>query len=446
MSLAEKFRSYVTHEGLFTHDDRVLLAVSGGVDSMVLLSLVHGAGYRCAVAHCNFHLRGEESDGDELFVRSEVQKLGVTYHSVHFDTYAEVASTGESVEMAARRLRYTWFDELCRSHGYSVVVIAHHLDDSIETHFINMLRGTGVRGIAGIAPRNGRIVRPLLFATREEIVAYAKQYDIPFREDSSNRSMKHLRNRVRHELVPMLKQMNPQFTPVMQRNMALFSQSQSFIDASIELIKSRVLSKIGDTYRLDVTLIDSSLPRDFVIYEVLNSEFGFRREVVSRLCAALDSGNTGRRFFSFDMVAVIDRGAILIEPIAEHDDTRIEILSDEISASMGDIVFNFESINIDDVKTLNQGADIALLDAEKLCFPLVIRRWHEGDSMVPLGMTGRKKISDMLIDSKVPLLDKREEYVVVSGDDIVWLVGRRIDNRYAINSDTSRVLRISVVH
>ena len=445
MSLAEKFRSYITREGLFTHDDRVLLAVSGGVDSMVLMSLVHGAGYRFAVAHCNFHLRGEESDGDELLVRTQAQKMGVVLHTVDFDTYAEVEATGESVEMAARRLRYTWFDELCAEHGYDVVVIAHHVDDSIETHFINMLRGTGVRGIVGIAPRNGRVVRPLLFATREDIVAYATEHNIPFREDSSNSSTKHLRNRVRHKLVPMLKQMSPQFTPVMQRNMALFGQAQGFIDASIGLIKKSVLSKVGDTYRLDVALIDGSLPRDFVIYEILNSEFGFRREVVAHLCAALDCGGTGRSFYGGNMVAVIDRGAVLIEPATEREDRVVEVFSDEASVGVGDVVFNFEHLNIEDVETLNQGADVALLDAAKLSFPLIIRRWREGDTMVPLGMNGRKKISDMLIDSKVSLLDKREQYVVVAGDDIVWLVGRRIDNRYAVKSDTTHLLRISVV-
>lgn len=412
---------------------------------MVLMSLVHGAGYRFAVAHCNFHLRGEESDGDELLVRTQAQKMGVVLHTVDFDTYAEVEATGESVEMAARRLRYTWFDELCAEHGYDVVVIAHHVDDSIETHFINMLRGTGVRGIVGIAPRNGRVVRPLLFATREDIVAYATEHNIPFREDSSNSSTKHLRNRVRHKLVPMLKQMSPQFTPVMQRNMALFGQAQGFIDASIGLIKKSVLSKVGDTYRLDVALIDGSLPRDFVIYEILNSEFGFRREVVAHLCAALDCGGTGRSFYGGNMVAVIDRGAVLIEPATEREDRVVEVFSDEASVGVGDVVFNFEHLNIEDVETLNQGADVALLDAAKLSFPLIIRRWREGDTMVPLGMNGRKKISDMLIDSKVSLLDKREQYVVVAGDDIVWLVGRRIDNRYAVKSDTTHLLRISVV-
>lgn len=444
MSLVEKFRSYVAHEGLFTHDDTILLAVSGGVDSMVLMSLAREAGYRFAVAHCNFHLRGEESDGDELLVEREVRKMGVPYHVAHFDTYGEVASTGVSIEMAARRLRYAWFDELCDANGYSAVVIAHHIDDSIETHFINMLRGTGARGLAGIASRNGRVVRPLLFATREEIEAYASQNNIPFRVDSSNMSMKHLRNRVRHEVVPMLKGLNPHFTTIMQRNMAHLGQAQNFIDASMAIIKRAVLSDDRGVVRIDVAAIDASLPRNFVIYEILSSEFGFRREMVTDICVALDNGATGRRFFAVDRVAVVDRDAILVMPIAEDDDVEIKVDNDAVSATLGGVKFSFEMLAMADVATLNQGADVALLDADRVTFPLTIRRWREGDAMVPFGMAGRKKISDMLIDAKVSLVEKREQYLLLSDGDVTWLVGRRIDNRYAVRKDTLRVLRVSI--
>ena len=444
MSLVEKFRSYVAHEGLFTHDDNLLLAVSGGVDSMVLMSLVRAAGYRFAVAHCNFHLRGEESDGDELLVESEVRKIGAPYHVTHFDTYGEVASTGESVEMAARRLRYAWFDELCNAHGYSVVVIAHHIDDSFETYFINMLRGTGARGLTGIASRNGRIVRPLLFATREDIETYAAQNEIPFRVDSSNMSMKHLRNRVRHEVVPMLKEINPQFTSIMQRNMTHLGQAQSFIDAAMAVIKRTILTESRGVYSLDIAAIDASMPRNFVIYEILNSEFGFRREVVSDICTAIDNGATGRRFLASDRVAVVDRDVILIMSIAEDNDVEISVGCDTTSTMLGDMPFTFDTLDRKSIETLNQGAYVALIDADKVSFPLTIRRWREGDTMVPFGMTGRKKISDMLIDAKVSLADKREQYVLLSGGDVAWLVGRRIDNRYAVKKETSRVLRVTI--
>lgn len=444
MSLVEKFCGYVAREGLFTHDDRLLLAVSGGVDSMVLMSLVHEAGYRFAVAHCNFHLRGAESDGDELLVEDEVRKLGVPYYLANFDTYGEVAATGESIEMAARRLRYAWFDQLCEGHGYSKVVIAHHGDDSIETLFINMLRGTGVRGLTGIASRNGRIVRPLLFATREEILSYAQQKGVPFREDSSNMSMKHLRNRVRHEVVPMLKTINPQFAPIMQRNMTQLLQAQNFIDASIKLIERSIVTESRGVCTINVAAIDSALPRNFVIYEILSSRFGFRRDVVGGICAALDDAVSGRRFYAHGMVAVVDREQIIIMPAQEDCREEIAVAQGEDIANIGSVSFGFDTVHREAISILNQGAEVALLDADKLRFPLVIRRWRDGDAMVPLGMTGRKKISDMLVDSKASLVDKREQYVVVSGNDIVWLVGRRIDNRYAISNNTSRVLRISV--
>ena len=411
---------------------------------MVLMSLAREAGYRFAVAHCNFHLRGEESDGDELLVEREVRKMGVPYHVTHFDTYGEVASTGDSIEMVARRLRYAWFDELCDANGYSAVVIAHHIDDSIETHFINMLRGTGARGLAGIASRNGRVVRPLLFATREEIEAYASQNNIPFRVDSSNMSMKHLRNRVRHEVVPMLKGLNPHFTTIMQRNMTHLGQAQSFIDASMAIIKRAVLSEDRGVFRIDVVAIDASFPRNFVIYEILSSEFGFRREMVTDICVALDNGVTGRRFFAVDRVAVVDRDAILVMPIAEDDDVEIKVDNDAVSATLGGVKFSFDMLAMADVATLNQGADVALLDADRVTFPLTIRRWREGDAMVPFGMAGRKKISDMLIDAKVSLVEKREQYLLLSDGDVTWLVGRRIDNRYAVRKDTLRVLRVSI--
>jgi tRNA(Ile)-lysidine synthase len=307
-----------------------------------------------------------------------------------------------------------------------------------------MLRGTGARGLAGIASRNGRIVRPLLFATREDIEIYAAQNEIPFRVDSSNMSMKHLRNRVRHEVVPMLKEINPQFTSIMQRNMTHLGQAQSFIDAAMAIIKRTILTESRGVYSLDIAAIDASMPRNFVIYEILNSEFGFRREVVSDICTAIDNGATGRRFLASDRVAVVDRYVILIMPIAEDNDVEISVDCDTTSAMLGDMQFTFDTLDRKSIETLNQGAYVALIDADKVSFPLTIRRWREGDTMVPFGMTGRKKISDMLIDAKVSLADKREQYVLLSGGDVAWLVGRRIDNRYAVKKETSRVLRVTI--
>ena len=443
MFLLEEFDKYISDNQLFTHEDKVLLTVSGGVDSMVLMALTAAAGYRFGVAHCNFQLRGAESDEDELLVEREARRYGAEFYNIRFDTEAEMERTGESMEMAARRLRYAWFAELCNEHGYSVIAIAHHVNDSIETFFINMLRGTGLRGLTGITTRADRVVRPLMFATRKEIHDYAVAHHIPFREDSSNRSTKYLRNKVRLGVVPMLKDINPQFTTIMRRNISRLSQAQHFINAAMDLIKRSVLSHEGDIDRLNTSAIDDILPRNFVIYEILNSEYGFKGDVVDALCRALDSGATGRRFYSPSRVAVVDRGDILIMPIADDDDCEVIVEKGCVRSYAGGSVLYFEYIDIDLVDSLNLGENVALLDGDKLQFPLRLRRWRDGDWFVPLGMSGRKKVSDYLTDKKVSLLEKSRQFVLLSGEDIVWVVGRRIDDRYCVKRSTENVLKIT---
>lgn len=443
MFLLEEFDKYISDNQLFTHEDKVLLTVSGGVDSMVLMALTAAAGYRFGVAHCNFQLRGAESDEDELLVEREARRYGAEFYNIRFDTEAEMERTGESMEMAARRLRYAWFAELCNEHGYSVIAIAHHVNDSIETFFINMLRGTGLRGLTGITTRADRVVRPLMFATRKEIHDYAVAHHIPFREDSSNRSTKYLRNKVRLGVVPMLKDINPQFTTIMRRNISRLSQAQHFINAAMDLIKRSVLSHEGDFDRLNTSAIDDILPRNFVIYEILNSEYGFKGDVVDALCRALDSGATGRRFYSPSRVAVVDRGDILIMPIADDDDCEVIVEKGCVRSYAGGSVLYFEYIDIDLVDSLNLGENVALLDGDKLQFPLRLRRWRDGDWFVPLGMSGRKKVSDYLTDKKVSLLEKSRQFVLLSGEDIVWVVGRRIDDRYCVKRSTENVLKIT---
>ena len=442
MFLLEEFDKYIAENQLFTHEDKVLLTVSGGVDSMVLMSLTAAAGYRFGVAHCNFQLRGAESDEDELLVEREAKRYGAEFYNIRFDTEAEMERTGESMEMAARRLRYAWFAELCNEHGYSVIAIAHHVNDSIETFFINMLRGTGLRGLTGITTRADRVVRPMMFATRKDIHDYAVAHKIPFREDSSNRSTKYLRNKVRLGVIPMFKDINPQFVTIMRRNISRLSQAQGFINAAMDLIKRSVLHHEGDIDRLNTSAIDRLLPRNFVIYEILNSEYGFKGDVVDQLCRALDSGATGRRFYSPSRVAVIDRGDILIMPITEDDDCEVVVEKGCVRSYIGGNVLYYEYIDIDFVDSLDLGENVALLDGAKLKFPLRLRRWRDGDWFVPLGMSGRKKISDYLTDKKVPLVEKSRQFVLLSGDDIVWGVGRRIDDRYCVKRSTENVLKV----
>ncbi len=443
MTLLEAFQRYIDENNLVTHDDRILLTVSGGVDSMVMLSLFVRCGYTVGVAHCNFQLRGAESDEDEVLVQEEAARYGVSFYNRRFETAAEMERTGESMEMAARRLRYAWFDELSRTEGYSAVAIAHHADDSIETFFINLLRGTGLRGLTGISTQVGKIVRPLLFASRREILEYAAANHIPYREDSSNRSTKYLRNKIRLGLIPRIREINPKFTSLMCRNLARLTDAQLFINHGIERIReTAVTSGEGiDTIHLD--RIDPAFPREFVIYELLNSAYGFKGDVIDALCRALEQGATGRRFYARDHVAVTDRGTILVAPIAPEDACLTTVEKGAPRSYCGNAVLYYEYCDIDTIKNFGVPEHIAQVDADRLQFPLTLRRWQEGDWFIPFGMTGRKKISDFLIDAKVPLPEKQRQFVLLSGDEIVWLVGRRIDDRYRLTSETENVLRIT---
>ncbi len=441
-SLYTNFRKYVDENALFTPAGPVLVAVSGGVDSMVLLSLMVRAGYETAVAHCNFALRGEESDQDEEMVRRETEKLGITFHNRRFDTRAEMERTGDSVQVAARRLRYAWFEELCREYGYIGVAIAHHADDSIETFFINLFRGTGLKGLTGISIVNGRVVRPLLFASRREILDYAAANKIPYREDSSNRSTKYLRNKIRLGLIPRLQEISANFSATMGQNVQRLTAAQLFINHGIARLREQVEEHRDGLVYIYPDRIDEGYPKGFVIYELLNDGYGFKGDVVDALVESLRHGLSGRRFYARDRVAYTDRGVIIVAPIADNDVCAVAVTRDMRRAFCGNAMMSFEFLDIDSVESLEVPVNIALLDADKLQFPLEIRRWQEGDWFVPLGMSGWKKVSDLLVDLKVPLAEKRRQFVVCSGGDIAWVAGQRIDDRFRVTTKTENVLKI----
>jgi tRNA(Ile)-lysidine synthase len=282
-----------------------------------------------------------------------------------------------------------------------------------------------------------------MFASRKDIHDYAVAHHIPFREDSSNRSTKYLRNKVRLGVVPMFREINPQFGTIMRRNISRLSQAQDFITSSMAIIKRLVLTDNNGIFTLHVDQIDVSLPRNFVIYEILSAEYGFKGDVVDALCHALDNGATGRRFYSREWVAVVDRGDIVVSRIADDDSCEILIERNMIRSYAGGSVFYFQYCNIDFIDSYDLGDRVALIDADKLQFPLKLRRWREGDWFVPLGMSGRKKVSDYLIDKKVSMAEKGRQFVLVSGEDIVWIVGRRLDDRFCLDKSTENVLKIT---
>lgn len=441
--LIDRFQEYITREKLFTRQDKILLTVSGGVDSMVLMSLCVNSGYTVGVAHCNFCLRGRESDEDEILVQEHARKYGIECHNRRFDTVGEMERTGESMEMAARRLRYTWFAELCEEHGYTVIAVAHHIDDSIETFFINLMRGTGLRGLTGIHQQVGRVVRPLMFASRKEILDYALHKHIPYREDSSNKTTKYLRNKIRLGLTPRIREINPRFPFIMSRNIERLMAAQRFIDGAIDHIYAEAVSDEDGIYTIHMENISNADSREFVIYEILSSRFGFKGDVVDGLCRALQSDTTGRRFYSRSHVAYVDRGNIVVTRISDEDNCQVSVQQGQQRAYCGNSVLYFEIVDVDSLPSYNVADNVALLDADKVEFPLMLRRWSEGDTFIPFGMTGRKKVSDFLIDGKVSMAEKNRQFVLISGTEIAWLAGRRIADPFRITDSTERVLRIT---
>lgn len=444
MNLLDNFQRYIRRNELAAPEDFILLTVSGGVDSMVMLSLFVRSGYRVGVAHCNFQLRGVESEEDEELVRREAEKYGVPWYNKRFDTKGEMERTGESMEMAARRLRYAWFDELSREHGYTVVAIAHHIDDSIETFFINLLRGTGLRGLTGITTHAGKLIRPLMFASRKDILEYAVAQHIPYREDSSNRSTKYLRNKIRLGLVPRIKEISPKFTDLMRQNIGRLTDAQLFINHGIQRIREEVITTENGIDTIHIDRIDRAFPLNFVIFELLNSTYSFKGDVSDALVRALEQNSgTGKRFYSKSHLAYIDRGRIMVTPIPADDPCQVQVEAGAPRCYCGNSVLYFELRDIDDIQGFGVPEHIAQVDADKLKYPLTVRRWQEGDWFIPYGMSGRKKVSDYLIDHKVPLPEKARQFVLLSGHEIVWLVGRRIDDRYRLTAETENVLRIT---
>jgi tRNA(Ile)-lysidine synthase len=332
---------------------------------------------------------------------------------------------------------------LCEEHGYTVIAVAHHIDDSIETFFINLMRGTGLRGLTGIHQQVGRVVRPLMFASRKEILDYALHKHIPYREDSSNKTTKYLRNKIRLGLTPRIREINPRFPFIMSRNIERLMAAQRFIDGAIDHIYAEAVSDEDGIYTIHMENISNADSREFVIYEILSSRFGFKGDVVDGLCRALQSDTTGRRFYSRSHVAYVDRGNIVVTRISDEDNCQVSVQQGQQRAYCGNSVLYFEIVDVDSLPSYNVADNVALLDADKVEFPLTLRRWSEGDTFIPFGMTGRKKVSDFLIDGKVSMAEKNRQFVLISGTEIAWLAGRRIADPFRITDSTERVLRIT---
>lgn len=435
--MLEQFLHHINSNQLCTRSHRLLLAVSGGLDSVVMVHLFHAAGFEVGVAHGNFQLRGEESDRDEAFVKELCTSLNIPFYNRRWDTLDYADENRVSVQMAARDLRYAWFQELVAIHGYDYVATAHHHDDVLETILLHWIHGTGAEGFAGIPVRNGQVIRPLLFADRAAIHQYATAHGLTWREDSSNFTTDYARNHIRHRVLPELRALNPSLGQTVSRGLHklqgdLWLLSQGFnhwMQAHTQLINEKlIIQKAG--------IRQAGEAATGLVYRCLR-EYGFTLEWCAELVNALD-GQSGKRFLSSTHQAVIDRDTVIVSPVlVPWADTPIT--QEEGLYRLGN--WQLSSALLPDVRRSFSPWE-ATLDRDKLTFPLTWRRWRPGDVFHPLGMQHSKKISDFLIDNKVSVADKESVTVIESGEAIVWVAGHRIDDRFKITADTRRVLSL----
>ena len=392
----------------------------------VLLAL----GYSFELAHCNFNLRGEESDADEDFVQELAKEYQLKVHVKQFDTLAYAADNKISTQMAARDLRYAWFDKLLIKSSAKYLAIAHHSNDDVETFFINLIRGTGLKGLLGIKEKNNVIVRPLLSVSRLEIEQYLKVREIVFREDSSNSSVKYLRNKVRHELIPLLAQMNPGIQQTVKDEMRILEGISHIYASKIEEVRKDLTKEKNGIVQFQISDLLTLKPLRNYLYELL-SPYGFY--TLDEISKALQ-GQSGKRFFSTTHQLVVDRESIFISLLNKENEV-FEITENTVS-----LVHPLElKFKVTADKTIIYDSNIAQLNVEKLKFPLTLRKWKEGDKFMPLGMKKFKKLSDFFIDNKFSLIDKQAQWLLCSDVDIVWVLGCRIDERYKIETNTKKV-------
>jgi len=383
---------------------------------VALLHILFSLGYDCVIAHCNFHLRMEESDRDEEFVRELGKQLHIPFYRIDFKTTEYASREGISIEMAARDLRYNWFHELLKELDAQAIAVAHHADDSIETMLMNLVRGTGLRGLTGIQPRNKKVVRPLLCCTRLELENYLIEEGLDHVEDSSNASTDYQRNKFRNEIIPLLEEVNPSARQTLYDSLLRFEGNLAIYQQAIDRIKEQIIYKTGGVIRLNIELIKQQVHIPTIMYELLQP-YGFSPALIEQVTQNLDA-ESGKIFYSDNYRLLKDRKYLLLS-------AREETATDSYL------------IQKDDTE-LTEPIKLTLLH-----FPLQLRHWREGDSFFPFGMKQRQKVSDFFINNKLSMLEKEHSWLLVSGEDIVWIVGQRMDNRFRLTDETKEVVEVN---
>ena len=439
--MVEQFLNYIRVQNLFHSSERILLAVSGGADSMLMLNLFTNAGFSIAVAHCNFRLRGVESDGDEQFVTDYCDRHNLTLYVKHFNTEEYAGVEGISIEMAARDLRYEWFNALLDLHKFNFLATAHHQDDVIETFLINLARGTGIKGLSGIQSKSEKIIRPMLFTNRAEILSYCAQQNIEFRTDSSNLDTVFKRNLIRQEIIPKLEQINSAFRKNALKTIFNLNETRQLFKQKLNEIKAEVYSEDNLGVMIHIGKLLDHNPIRTILFELIR-EFGFQIEQVDEIIESLKK-ESGRRFFSDGYRLVKDREYILISPFVGKPD-KVYYIDGDCELISYPLRLTMEKFDRSSEFRVSASSKTVDLDFDKLIFPLMLRHWQEGEYFQPLGMTGLKKLSDFFIDEKYSIPEKENAWILTSGNQVVWIAGKRIDDRFKISNRTKKIFRIRI--
>ena len=443
-NILEKTQHNLIHHCQVAQNSRILVGLSGGADSMALLQILLQLGYHCQAAHCNFHLRGEESDRDEAFVRQWCLERGVPLQVIHFETHQTAREEKISIEMAARQLRYQWFQSLLEENHLDYLAIGHHADDSVETFFLNLTRGTGIRGLSGIQYRNGHIIRPMLDLSRADIEAYCTHNHLEFVNDSTNAEEHYLRNKIRHSVVPVLKSINPAFLETMQGNMQRMMEMGELLNETTENFRREAVATEGEHTLISIKKIEETPHKKLILFEVLNA-YGFNATTIDNLLKCLEESKIGRQFFSTTHRLILDRYNLVLLPRDQEEENRNYYIEHGINQLTQPLALTLAEYEKTEPFELRRPAHIGLFDADLMQYPLTLRHWQEGDQFKPLGMNGFKKLSDYFIDKKIRRDQKEQMWILLSGNDIIWVVGERLDDRYKITQKTRRILEIKLI-
>lgn len=436
MQILSKVKKYIHDNNLLIPNAKVIVGVSGGADSIALLDMLHALGYECIVAHCNFHLRDQESYRDEYFVEKIATQYNMEYVSASFNTKKYITDESVSLEMAARELRYAWFEKIRKKYEVDAIAIAHHQNDSVETVLINLVRGTGIRGLTGISPVNGHVIRPLLCIYRDEILEYLADKQLSFVEDSTNKEDIYTRNKIRLNVLPLLQTINPSVIQSIARTAENLSATEKIYQSYIEKAKKEVFA--DNIINIDL-LVEQVEPKT-VLFEIL-FPYGFNAATIDNIFDSVNS-QSGKIFLSENYQLVKDRNTFILKELSDKDSQVYTVFENETQIT-APVDLTFESFRYKPSLEIERNTDIAYLDKGKLAYPLIIRKWQQGDKFIPFGMKGRKKLSDYFTDRKFSLIEKENIWLLCSVDEIVWIIGERVDDRFKVTNKTIDVLKIN---